>query len=47
MGKLKLLNLMRPAMALLPEVDQPDRKVPISTEFPSLLIHLLVRPLQD
>ena len=47
MGKLKLLNLMRPAMALLPEVDQPDRKVPISNEFSGLLIHLLVRPLQD
>jgi protein transport protein SEC61 subunit alpha len=32
MGKLKLLNLMRPVMALLPEVDQPDRKfVPFKT----------------
>ena len=26
-SKLKLLNLMRPAMALLPEVEQPDNKV--------------------
>jgi len=31
-SKLRILNLMRPAMALLPEVEEPDRKfVPLKT----------------
>lgn len=27
--KLRLLSLMRPAMAILPEISQPDKKAPI------------------
>lgn len=30
-SKLKLLNFMRPIMNLLPEVDQPDNKVILSS----------------
>ncbi len=41
---LKLLSLLRPAMSLLPEVEEPEKKV----RYPKkTLLILLVRPIKD
>ena len=40
--KLKILNLMRPAMAILPEVPKPERQVSKSPFFQKLAPNIFI-----